>query len=110
MATICQTALKIDPNYVAPRIAGAYCHARLALLEDEAAATSLIAKAQAAIEQSSAQHPNDERTYTAKSVIDIALGNYEAAIESARTALKTELDSPPACLIRSGADECRPGK
>ena len=62
----------------------------LALISDAETARNYISKAQANLERSVAEAPNDVRHYSAKRGIEIALENYDDAVVTAETALDME--------------------
>ncbi|MCZ6860593.1 MAG: hypothetical protein O7I42_10005 [Alphaproteobacteria bacterium] len=89
-ASMMEQALAKDPDYLAPLMVQAYCYSYLALISDSETAQKYIAKAQANIERSLAETPNDVRSYSAKRGIEIALGNFDDAVVAAETALEME--------------------
>jgi adenylate cyclase len=62
----------------------------MALVSDAETAQEYIAKAQAAFDRSVTEAPNDVRPYSAKRELEIARGNYDAAVDAAQTALDME--------------------
>ncbi len=87
---IWEQALAKDSNYLAPLIGAAYCYSYLALISQAEAARDYISKAQANVERAAAEAPSDVRLYSAKRGIEIALGNFDAAVAAAETALELE--------------------
>ncbi len=85
-----EQALAVDPNYLAPLMGAGYCYSYMALVSDAETAQEYIAKAQAAFDRSVAEAPNDVRPYSAKRELEIARGNYDAAVDAAQTALDME--------------------
>jgi adenylate cyclase len=73
-------ALEIDPEYLAPVMGTGYCYSYMALVSDKDTAQLYIEKAQAAFDRSVTEAPNDVRTYSAKRELEIARGNYDAAV------------------------------
>ncbi|MEK6216740.1 MAG: hypothetical protein N2B03_05920 [Boseongicola sp.] len=86
-AAMFEQALVIDPDYLAPLMASSYCYGHLAWIADGDAAHSLIERAQAAVDRSVAQAPDDVRPYAAMRAIEFARGNHDAAVAVAETAL-----------------------
>lgn len=86
-AAMFEQALVIDPDYLAPLMASAYCYGHLAWIADGDAAHCLIERAQAAVDRSVAQAPDDVRPYAAMRAIEFARGNHDAAVAVAETAL-----------------------
>ena len=93
-AAMWEEAMILDPAYVAPRAARAYCFAFLSLVEEEPRAAEYLRKAQEEFEHCVAQAPNDARPYSTKRAIETARGNYDAALAAAETALAMEPDDP----------------
>ncbi len=85
-----EQAVAIDPDYLAPLMGAGYCYSFLAMISDDAAARDYLAKAQAIFERSVVEAPNDIRPYSVKRGVEIAHGNYNAAIAAAQTALDME--------------------
>lgn len=84
-AAMWDRAAAIDPDFMSPRIASAYCYSQMALWKDPDTAAAYLAKAQDAFDAAVAADPLDSRPYSAKRGIEIAKGNYEAAIAAAKT-------------------------
>jgi adenylate cyclase len=83
-AAMWERAVAIDPDYHSSRIAAAYCHAHMALSQDDEEKKGSLAKAQAAVDLVIAAAPEDSRPYSALRGIHIAKGEYEDAIVAAR--------------------------
>ena len=85
--TAFEQALAIDPDYMAPLLASAYCYGQLAWIDEDDAALTLIAKAEVAVERAVEAAPEDVRRFAAIRAIEIARGNFDAAVDAAQTAL-----------------------
>lgn len=83
-AAMWDQAAALDSGYFSPRIASAYCYSHMALWKDPETAAEYLAKAESAFEAAVAADPQDSRPYSAKRGIEIAKGNYEAAIAAAK--------------------------
>jgi tetratricopeptide (TPR) repeat protein len=85
-----EQALAKDPDYLAPLMGNGYCYSYLALASDGEAAEDYITRALANYERAIAKAPMDVRVYSAKRGLEIARGDYKAAVEAAETALAME--------------------
>jgi adenylate cyclase len=85
-----EQALAKDPDYLAPLMGNGYCYSYLALASDGKVAEDYITRALANYEQAIAKAPMDVRVYSAKRGLEIARGDYKAAVEAAETALAME--------------------
>ncbi len=93
-AAMWDRAFAIDPDFLAPRAASAFCYAQMALWKDRKTAEEYIAKARSYIDIAMAAAPRDARPYSAKRAIEIAKGNYAEAIAAAQTACDLEPNEP----------------
>ena len=82
-----ERAAALDGDSLVPLIGNGFCHSFLALISEGEIAGGHIAKARAIIDRAMAEAPEDVRTYSALRGLEIALGNFAAAVAAAETAL-----------------------
>ncbi len=82
-----EVALGIDPDYLAPLMAGAYCYGHLAWIAEGAEKEALIVRADAAARRAIEIAPGDVRPYAALRAIEFARGRPNLGVEAAETAL-----------------------
>lgn len=82
-----EVALSIDPEYLAPLMASAYCYGHLAWIAEGAEKEALIARADAATRRAIQTAPGDVRPYAALRAIEFARARPDRGVEAAETAL-----------------------
>ncbi|MEQ8653503.1 MAG: adenylate/guanylate cyclase domain-containing protein [Kiloniellales bacterium] len=83
-----EVALSIDPDYLAPLMAGAYCYGHLAWIAEGEEAEALISRAEEAARRAMEIAPKDVRPYAALRAIEFARGRADAGVAAAEVALK----------------------
>lgn len=83
-------ALAADPDYIAARLASAYCYAHLALWQDPGTAAEYIARADDAFEVAIAADAGDARAYSIKRAVEVAKGDYASAVAAGQAGVNLD--------------------
>ncbi len=78
----------VDPDYLAPLMAAAYCYGQLAWIAEADEAQALIERGDRGVQQAIEAAPDDVRPYAALRAIEFARGNPEGGVAAAEKALK----------------------